>query len=340
MHILECRHVSKSYGSFQAVRELTLFLEPGLIYALLGPSGCGKTTTLRLIAGLETPEEGKIFLRGELVNSPQIEVSPEKRGIAMVFQNLALWPHMAVERNLTFGLHHLSRKEKTMKAKERLELMGLAHRLTAYPHELSEGERQRVALGRALIQKPDFLLLDEPFANLDRPMKEVLLREIVDIGRREGVTILLVTHEQYEALMAADRILMMHEGRIIQEGSPEEIYRYPTSPLVAYFLGPGGLVDGKVRESKIFCPLGWFPCKEGFGEGGVLLLFRPEDIRLSHSDKGVRALVREGHYQGGRWHWRVEIEEYILSVWAEKAPPVGETVLLEIVNPPFVLPAR
>lgn len=338
MHILECHQISKSYGSIQAVKELNLFLEQGLIYAFLGPSGCGKTTTIRLIAGLEIPQEGKIFLRGELANSPQIKIPPEKRGIGMVFQNLALWPHMTVEKNLTLGLYHLSRKERMMRAKERLEVMGLAHRLKAYPHELSEGERQRVALGRALIQKPDFLLLDEPFANLDRPLKEVLLREIVEIGRREGVTILFVTHEQYEALTVADKILIMHEGKIIQEGSPEEIYRYPSSPFVAYFLGPGGLINGEVRDGKILSPLGWFPCKEDFREGEVFLLFRPEDIRISHSEDGIRALVREGHYQGGRWQWRVEVEEHILSLWEQKPPPLGEVVLLEIVNPPFLLP--
>jgi iron(III) transport system ATP-binding protein len=338
MHILECHQISKSYGSIQAVKGLNLSLEQGLIYALLGPSGCGKTTTIRLIAGLEIPQEGKIFLRGELANSPQIKVSPEKRGMGMVFQNLALWPHMTVEKNLTFGLYYLSRKERMMKARERLEVMGLAHRLKAYPHELSEGERQRVALGRALIQRPDFLLLDEPFANLDRPLKEVLLKELVEIRRREGVTILFVTHEQYEASTVADKILIMHEGKMMQEGSPEEIYRHPSSPFVAYFLGPGGLINGEVREGKIISPLGWFPCKEDFREGEVLLLFRPEDIRVSHSDDGIRALVREGHYQGGRWQWRVKIEETILSLWAQGPPPVGETVLLEIVNPPFLLP--
>jgi iron(III) transport system ATP-binding protein len=338
MHILECQQISKSYGPFQAVRRLNLSLEQGLIYALLGPSGCGKTTTIRLIAGLEIPQEGKIFLREQLVNSPQIKIPPEKRGIGMVFQNLALWPHMTVERNLTFGLYHLPRKERMMKAKERLEIMGLTHRLKAYPHELSEGERQRVALGRALIQKPDFLLLDEPFANLDRPLKEVLLREIVEIGRRERVTILFVTHEQYEALTVADKLLIMNEGKIIQEGSPEEIYRYPSSPFVACFLGPGGLITGEVREGTILSPLGCFPCKEEMREGEIFLLFRPEDIRVSHSDDGIKALVRGGQYQGGRWQWRVEVEETILSLWAQKPPPVGETVLLEIVNPPFLLP--
>lgn len=338
MNILECQQISKSYGPFQAVKGLNLSLEQGLIYALLGPSGCGKTTTIRLIAGLEIPQEGKIFLRGQLANRPQINIPPEERGIGMVFQNLALWPHMTVEKNLTFGLYRLSRKERMMKAKERLATMGLTHRLKAYPHELSEGERQRVALGRALIQKPDFLLLDEPFANLDRPLKEVLLREIVEIGRREGVTILFVTHEQYEALTIADKILIMNEGKIIQDGSPEEIYRYPSSPFVACFLGPGGLITGEVREGKILSPLGCFPCKEEMREGEIFLLFRPEDIRVSHSDDGIRALVREGHYQGGRWQWRVEVEETILSLWAQKPPPVDETVLLEIVNPPFLLP--
>ena len=150
-----------------------------------------------------------------------------------------------------------------MKAKERLEVMGLAHRLKAYPHELSEGERQRVALGRALIQRPDFLLLDEPFANLDCPLKEVLLKEIMEIKRREGVTILFVTHEQYEAMTVADKILIMQEGKIMQEGSPEEIYKHPVSPFVAYFLGPGGLITGEVREGKILSAFRMFSSKKG-----------------------------------------------------------------------------
>jgi len=336
--LLECSNISKSYERVQAVQGLDLSLVQGLHYALLGPSGCGKTTTLRLIAGLDTPETGKILLRGNLANDPTIKISPEKRELGMVFQNLALWPHMTVEKNLTFGLRGFPRKGKKEMARERLAMMGLGDRLSAYPYQLSEGERQRVALARAIINGPDFLLLDEPFSNLDRPLKMALLNQIADIGRKEGVTILFVTHDQEEALAVADRLLIMNQGRIAQEGPPEEVYSQPSSPFTGFLLGHGGVVRGKVRDEKVISPLGTFPLEQDTLEGELLLFVRPEDIKLGSSCNGIKGVVVDGHYKGGRWLWEVEVAGNNISVWAKGPPSIGDSVFLEVINHPFLLP--
>ena len=338
MYLLECHQISKSYGSMKAVQGLDLLLEQGFIYSLMGPSGCGKTTILRLIAGLEIPDNGRIILRGELVNDPQIKIPPEKRKVSMVFQGLALWPHMTVEKNLTFVLSHLPKKDRIERAEERLEMFGLFNRAKAFPHELSEGERQRVALARSLITEPDFLLLDEPFANLDRLLKKILLQQIVEIKQRDMITILFVTHDQEEALRVADMLLIMHDGKIIQQGTPEEIYRNPSSPFAAHFLGPGSVVKGNIRDHKIVCTLGTFTAKDNAKNGEVLLLFRPEDISISHADhQGIKAVVKYNSYHGGRWLCQVEVSGNVFSLWTQSPPAVGSTISLKVINAPAVI---
>jgi ABC-type Fe3+/spermidine/putrescine transport system ATPase subunit len=332
--MLECHHIYKSYGSIEAVKGLHLSLDQGVNYALLGPSGCGKTTLLRILAGLETPDNGKVILRGNVANDPKIRIAPEKRRLSMVFQNLALWPHMTVEKNLTFCVKDGSRKKRTEKANVRMEMMKLMHRRNAYPNELSQGERQRVALARALINNPDLLLLDEPLANLDRPLKKTLLSQISDIGKKEKVTILFVTHNYQEAMAIADRLLIMREGKIIQEGSPEEVYRYPDSPFTGFLIGNGSFIKGNVENGNIISNLGTFPLNKETSDYEALLFFRPEDIQMCASNKGHQAMVVNGNYTGGKWLWEIEIQGDRLSLYASDPPPEGELIYIEVIHPP------
>lgn len=332
--ILKCQDIHRSYGPIQAVKGLNLTLDQGLNYALLGPSGCGKTTLLRLLAGLDAPDRGKIILRNKVANNPKVRIPPEKRKLSMVFQNLALWPHMTVEKNLTFGLKDSSRKNRIEKANMRLEMMQLMHRRTAYPNELSQGERQRVALARALISNPDLLLLDEPLANLDLPLKKSLLSQISEIGKKEKVTILFVTHDCQEAMAIADKLLIMREGKIVQEGTPEEVYRHPFSPFAGFLIGNGGFVKGDIKNKQIVSNLGVFPLNNKTSYKEILLFFRPEDIQICTSNTGHKAMVVNGSYTGGRWLWEIEIAGDRLSLYASDPPPLGELIYIEVIHPP------
>ena len=217
-----------------AVNQLTLVLAPGELVALVGPSGCGKTTTLRLIAGLETPDAGVIKLDGQVVNA----VSPKERDVAMVFQHHALYPHLTAAENLGFGLRlrGVARAEITARVQQIAEMLGLGDHLLRKPGELSGGERQRVAIGRALIRRPKMLLLDDPFANLDAPLRRELRRELLRIHREHNLTTLLVTHDQAEALALGQRVAVMNEGHIEQVGPPTELRTAPATAFVAAFL--------------------------------------------------------------------------------------------------------
>jgi multiple sugar transport system ATP-binding protein len=219
-----------------AVKEVSFTISAGELLTLLGPSGCGKTTTLRLIAGLETPDAGTITFNGRLGNS----MAPKDRDVAMVFQHHALYPHLTAAENLAFGLmiRGMGRAEISQRINELAGKLGLSKCLARKPAELSGGERQRVALGRALIRKPGILLLDEPFANLDAPLRRELRRDLLCLHREQNLTTLLVTHDQAEALALGNRVAVMNEGRIEQIGSPAELRERPATPFVAAFLDP------------------------------------------------------------------------------------------------------
>ena len=231
--ILELRKLVKHFPGQQAVREISLAVPRGSFFSLLGPSGCGKTTTLRLIAGFEQPTSGDVLLNGEIVNHRK----PYERNVSTVFQNYALFPHLTARANVEFGLrrHHAARID--VRVREVLELVGLTGKETRRPAQLSGGERQRVALARSLVLQPDVLLLDEPLAALDPKLRKQMRVELKALQRSAGVTFLLVTHDQEEALSMSDRLAVMNEGRIEQVGSPEEVYLRPHSRFVAGFLG-------------------------------------------------------------------------------------------------------
>ncbi len=280
---ISLQHVTKTYSSANgpAVDGLSLDIPQGHITTLLGPSGCGKTTTLRLIAGFERPEQGSIAIAGRTMADNQRWVPPEKRGIGMVFQDYALFPHLNVERNTGFGLKGPDLKKKVQST---LDLVGLGNYLKAMPHELSGGQQQRVALARALIRDPLVILFDEPFSNLDTDLREQMRQEVVDILQRAHATAVFVTHDQREALAISDQIVVMKDGRIQQQGSPREIYQYPETAFVASFVGQSNLLPGTMgTDGYVMTALGPIPCHHTHGrETGepVTLSIRPDSFEM------------------------------------------------------------
>ncbi|MBV6474849.1 MAG: Spermidine/putrescine import ATP-binding protein PotA [Rhodocyclaceae bacterium] len=289
MPLLEIKHISHSYGRQAVVRDLSCALDQGAIGCLLGPSGCGKTTVLRAIAGFEPVQSGEIRIGGATVSSPSAHVPPEQRRIGMVFQDYALFPHLSVADNVAFGLQKSVAAARRARVDELLATVGLAGAAAKYPHELSGGQQQRVALARALAPKPDLLLLDEPFSNLDVDLRERLSLEVRDILKQSGITAILVTHDQHEAFAVADEIGIMHEGCIQQWDTPYNLYHRPANRFVADFVGQGVFMRGEVlnaREVEIELGrlAGRIPtdCSAGCQACGkncrVDVLLRPDDI--------------------------------------------------------------
>ncbi|MCC6004220.1 MAG: ABC transporter ATP-binding protein [Thermofilum sp.] len=286
--------VVKTFKKVTAVAGVSLSVNKGELVTLLGPSGCGKTTTLRLIAGLEIPDSGEIYIDDLLVSAPEkgIFVPPHKRGIGMVFQNYAVWPHMTVFDNIAYGLkiQRLSKDEISRRVKEVLELIGLSGLEDRYPTQLSGGQQQRVALARALITRPQLLLLDEPLSNLDAKLRERMRFEIRSLVKNLGLTAIYVTHDQAEALVISDRIVVMNHGKIEQIGKPEEVYKNPANRFVADFIGVANFIPVTVKKiaenfqgivvtedgSVIRCTVS-SRLKEN---NKAYLLIRPEDIVL------------------------------------------------------------
>jgi spermidine/putrescine transport system ATP-binding protein len=247
--ILELRGVSKAFPAHRAVHQVSLLVDRGAFFSLLGPSGCGKTTTLRLIAGFESPTSGEIWLNGARIDA----LPPYRRNVNTVFQNYALFPHLTVRGNVEFGLRHARVADAETRVREVLEQVQLAGKESRQPSQLSGGERQRVALARALVLAPDVLLLDEPLSALDPQLRKQVRAELKDLQRRTGVTFLFVTHDQEEALALSDRIAIMNAGEIEQTGTPQELYQKPRSRFVASFLGAMNWVDGVGVRPECVC---------------------------------------------------------------------------------------
>ncbi|MBN1208678.1 MAG: ABC transporter ATP-binding protein [Myxococcaceae bacterium] len=313
----------KSFGATPVVRGLSLEVREGELVSLLGPSGCGKTTTLRMLAGLEHPDAGTLRIGGELVAGPGVRVPPERRGLGMVFQSYAVWPHRSVEANVAYplALRRLPKSEIAERVREALRWVRLEALAARMPHELSGGQLQRVALARALVSGPRVLLLDEPLSNLDAALREELRAEIAALRARLGTTMVFVTHDQGEALALSDRIAVMNRGVIEQVDAPERLYREPSTPFVAAFVGGANVFVGEVREGAFHCAGRdvVFPLPaELHGRGGPgTLVFRPEDVELGTEGTPLPLSAR-----------------LFLGHAAEYRFPVGDT-LLRVVGPPI-----
>jgi iron(III) transport system ATP-binding protein len=278
---LALQQVSVNYGDFSAAVDVSFSLEKGQIGCLLGPSGCGKTTLLRAIAGFEPVSAGSITLRDETISRSGAQLPPERRKVGMVFQDFALFPHLNVRRNIGFGLDGMDRKARAQRVSEMLALVELETCAGAYPHELSGGQQQRVALARALAPNPEILLLDEPFSSLDSELREQLASEVRELLKRNGVTAILVTHDQHEAFAMADQIALLRQGRVVQLDTPYNLYHNPRSEFVAEFIGQGSIITVAVNEAGALNDgLGILDMTHRQSQAGetLRLLIRPDDI--------------------------------------------------------------
>jgi iron(III) transport system ATP-binding protein len=302
MRVLEVRAVSKRYGGAAtlAVRGVSLEVTRGEVLALVGESGSGKTTLLRLVAGLEVPTEGEVLLNGHLASSPEGCVPPELRGVGIVFQDYALFPHLPVAANVAFGLRSLRRGARVERAMETLALVGMQEYARRYPHELSGGQQQRVALARALAPRPALLLLDEPFSNLDVMLREQVREEVAQILRATATTALFVVHDLEDVLAVADRIAILKDGTLQQIGAPREIYARPADPYVARLFGSTNILPAAPVPGGWITAIGRIAAPTVDGGGGtVVLSIRPEDLELGPPGPDTTpATVRRTHFRG------------------------------------------
>jgi iron(III) transport system ATP-binding protein len=326
--------VSKRFGRVQAVRELTLRLPRRQTLALLGPSGCGKTTALRLIAGLDAPTNGAIWLDGRLVADGESFVPPEHRSVGLVFQDYALFPHLTVGGNVGFGLTRLPATERRSRIAALLALVDLGALADRYPHQLSGGQQQRVALARALATQPAVVLMDEPFSNLDAALRRRLREDVGAALRQVAATTLFVTHDQEEAFSIADEVAVMLEGQIVQRGTPQTIYTQPVSRAVAAFVGDANWIAGEAAGSVVTCAIGTLPLATS-AHGPVTVLIRPEQLRMQPDTHG-RGVVQRVSYFGHDQVARVCIADQLLldaRLVGQADLRVGTTVSVAVTSP-------
>jgi iron(III) transport system ATP-binding protein len=300
--------VSHDYSGVPSVREVSLDVAPGEIVCLLGRSGCGKTTLLRLAAGLERPSSGSVMIDGREVSGPSAFVAPEKRGVGLMFQDYALFPHLTILANVMFGLRDLPRKAAEVEARRVLGRVGLDTLVNSYPHMLSGGEQQRVALARAIVPRPAVLLMDEPFSGLDRSLREDVREETLAILRETRATSIIVTHDPEEAMRLGDRIGLMREGRILQIGTADELYRRPVDLVAARFFSDINEFEGMPEAGAISTPLGRFPVNGKGPQGLSVVGLRPADIAVGSPETGVRGMVVARHFLGEVEHLDVAVE--------------------------------
>ena len=335
MGALVLEHVSHSYGDREVVHDLRIDVPEGQIACLLGPSGCGKTTTLRLIAGLEKLQAGTIRFRGQSFADSSHQLPPEARSVGMVFQDYALFPHLTVAENVGFGLRELSREERKQRVEPLLQRLGITALARSYPHRLSGGEQQRVALARALAARPALMLMDEPFANLDIRLRDQVRDDTLSILRQEDVTCLLVTHDPEEAMLMADQITVMRNGRSQQTGTPAELYSHPVNRFIAEFFSELNVVPGSCRgDGQLDCVFGQLPCGDSAVAGGALdVLIRPEGIQRVNGNAGINAEVLAARRLGAIGLVDLKIKENALMLRAKwppfELPEAGDEVKVD-----------
>ncbi len=282
MSALSIEGVSHRYDRILAVDEMTLAVEPEELVCLLGPSGCGKTTALRIAAGLERLQAGRVRIHGQVVGDAEIglEIPPEARGVGLVFQDYALFPHLSVASNVAFGLKKLERKARSARVSAVLGAVGMTEYASSFPHQLSGGQQQRVALARALAPSPRLMLLDEPFSGLDKRLRDQVRDQTLHVLKDSGGATLMVTHDPEEARFMADRIAVMRAGRIVQYGTPVELYFRPSEAFVAELLGEVNRFRGRVRDGRACTPFGHVSADGLAEDTAVEVLIRPEALKL------------------------------------------------------------
>jgi ABC-type Fe3+/spermidine/putrescine transport system ATPase subunit len=332
--------LTKLYGGVLAVDQVTLRVPEGQFVSLLGPSGCGKTTTLRTIAGLERPDTGRIIVDGRVLSDARTVTPPERRGMGMVFQSYAVWPHMTVWDNVAYGLKFkgVSRDIAKNRVSAILELVGLPQYAQRYPSQLSGGQQQRVALARALATEPSILLLDEPLSNLDALLRESMRFEIRNLQQRLGITTIYVTHAQDEALAVSDEVVVMSEGRIVQHGPPEEVYGRPQTRFVAGFIGLANFIPVRVAGQDDACSILELPSaarvRASVPESRVppdehaLLMIRPENLKLvtdatrTSLVNRLQATVEHVSFTGNIVNYFVRLDGLAEPLRVQSTPPV------------------
>ncbi len=338
-NVVELRGVTKRYGALEAADQVTFSIPSGELLALVGASGCGKTTTLRLIAGLESPDAGELLLNGRRVGWPGGGVPPEDRRVGMVFQDYALFPHLSVNGNLAFALHGWKPAERDARIAAMLDLVGLAAQGGRYPHELSGGQQQRVALARALAAGPSVVLLDEPFSNLDAALRREMRAEVRRILKEAGATAVFVTHDQEEALSIADRVAVMAQGRLLQIGGPRELYLRPATRELAEFLGEvnwiRGEADGETARTAHGSILLAAPMT-----GPAELGLRPENVDVT-ADTGGAAVVVDVQFYGHDQLLVLRLDEgplWAARTWARGDIRAGDRVRIDLRGMAFAFP--
>lgn len=325
--ILEVDKVARRLGPGFALGPLDLAIDPKQIVCLVGHSGCGKSTLLRLIAGIEQPDSGTLRLDGKELTGPDVFVEPEMRNIGFVFQDYALFPHLTIEQNIMFGLRKWPRGEARARVAMLLEMTALSAMADRYPHMLSGGEQQRAALARALAPQPAVVLMDEPFSNLDRDLRERVRHDTIALLRRTSTTAIIVTHDPEEALSTGDRVVLMKAGRIVQSGTGRDLHDRPIDRYAAEFFSTFNRVPGTYRDGQLHTALGAFPCRLDIAEGSPALAFiRPQAVCPCLAQSPLSGAVRSHSFRG-------EIEQLELEVEGLDAPlTMRTTQRLEILD--------
>lgn len=332
-HQLRLNNLHHRFDQQTVLSGISLNLEAGEVLCLVGPSGCGKSTLLRLIAGLERVQTGEIVIDNETVASASRHQLPEQRDIGLVFQDFALFPHLSVLDNVAFGLTTAPRTERKALALAMLGRVGLAERAADFPHQLSGGQQQRVALARALAPRPRLLLLDEPFSSLDVRLRHRMRLDTLHLLKTSGIGSILVTHDPDDAMFMADRIALLRDGKMVQLGTPDELYRHPNCPFAAEFFGDVNRLPGTVEEGGVNTPFGTIATPQLAQGSTVDVLIRPEAIKLAAN--GLSARVQESRSLGANTLLGLAFEDTSMAplqaqIASDKLPATGSVVKLEL----------
>ncbi len=336
-NVLTIQKLSKKFGERFAVNQASWSAQSGQIICLLGHSGCGKTTMLRLIAGLETPTEGSIQLERKVLWDPYQQVQAEERNIGFVFQDYALFPHLSVLENVMFGLKKIPKHERQSIAENALKHVSMSHHIHSYPHTLSGGEQQRVALARALAPKPHVLLMDEPFSNLDHRLRDQIRQSTIDILKQTSTTTIIVTHDPEEALQIADQIILMHQGKIIQSGTPKQLYFQPKTLFAARYFSDLNEIKAQIQDQQLHTIFGNIATpKHLTSSNEIRCYFRPHQLRVNRikTENSLAAKIISSKFLGYSQllKLKIEAEDKVLSAYVEYSQHYdqAETVYLSL----------